>query len=361
MTQTDEMIMMLHQIQSPAFFVDMGVISHVNHPAVNLGIKPGIRVRELLDTGSLEYEEYRGGCLFLNIQAAGASWPCSVTRMNQFDLFAFEYHDDMAELKSMALAAQTLRGPLSNVMSTADRLFPLASAEGIPGAKNQLARINRSLFQMLRIISNMSDAYRYSQGITPELELRDIGSIMEELFSSAAPLIHHTGVELRFSNINEVLFTLVDCQMLERAVHNILSNALKFAPRGSTIEARLTHRHNMLFLSVSNNDPNCDGSFMRDMYRQYQRSPALEDPHYGIGLGMVLIRSAAAAHGGTVLVEQVAKKGTWITMSIAVRGKPEAIVRSPVFRVDYAGERNHILLELSECLPPELYEVDDIN
>ena len=71
---------------------------------------------------------------------------------------------------------------------------------------------------------------------------------------------------------------------------------------------------------------------------------------------MVLIRTAAAHHGGAVLIDQPEGVGTRITMTMAIRQSKQATLRSNVLRVDYAGERDHGLIELSECLPTELYE-----
>jgi len=73
---------------------------------------------------------------------------------------------------------------------------------------------------------------------------------------------------------------------------------------------------------------------------------------------MVLIRNAAAAHGGTVLIDQPEGSGTRVTMTLAVRQNTGTQLRSPVLRVDYAGERDHCLLELSETLPAHLYETE---
>ena len=70
---------------------------------------------------------------------------------------------------------------------------------------------------------------------------------------------------------------------------------------------------------------------------------------------MGLVRSAAAAHGGAVLIDQPAGCGTRVTLTLALRKNEPGMLRSPVMRVDYTGERDHALVELSDCLPAELY------
>lgn len=76
---------------------------------------------------------------------------------------------------------------------------------------------------------------------------------------------------------------------------------------------------------------------------------------------MVLIRSAATAHGGTILIEQPKEQGMRITMTMEIRQSRNSSLRSPALHVDYAGEWDHSLIELSESLPVSLYKEDAEN
>lgn len=356
MEQIEDTAAMLELMTRPAFCVAKGTVTRVNDAARKRTITEGTSVGNMLVTGAQEYAEFQGGCLYLTLTLSGIPCGASVTRMEDCDIFLLEQDEDQAELQAMALAAQELRQPLTSVMTVADRLFPLAEEDADPAMQDQVARINRGLFQMLRIISNMSDAYRYCQDTVSRQETRDIGSLLEEFFAGAAPLVAHTGMELHFTGLNESVYCLVDAEKLERAVNNILSNAVKFAPMGGIIDAKLTRKGEMLYLTVQDSGSGVPGNLRCSVYDRYRREPGLEDSRFGIGLGMVLIRSAAAAHGGTVLMEQSPERGNRLTMTVSLRKSTEAVVRSRVLRVDYAGERDHRLLELSETLPASLYD-----
>ena len=360
MERTEEIMVMLEQIAEPAFLVHDGIITQVNPSASRIFIDPGCRIAELLATGTQEYAAFRSGCLALTLTLGDKVCNASVTRLNEYDLFVLSHEGDQAELQSMALAAQELRNPLSTVMSVADRMFPLMGEQHDMYTLEQVAKINRGLFQMLRIISNMSDAYRYAQDSSNRFETRDISGIIDELISGIIPLTDYTGIHLNYEGLREPLFCLVDSEKLERAVHNIISNALKFTPVGGTIDVKLTRRKNMLYLSVQNSTSDVPGLSPANFYRQHLRQPGLDDSRFGIGLGMVLIHGAASAHGGTVLLEKTQQGGTRITMSIALRQNTDPNVRESILHVDYAGERDHRLLELSDTLPAELYRIDKV-
>ncbi len=360
MDQMNDAMGMLDLMVRPGFCVKDNVIVKVNQPALCRQVSEGTDIRTLLLTGKEEYAAFESGCLYLTLALAGHTWGASVTRMGDFDVFLLEQEADQAELKAMALAARELREPLANVMTTADRLFPLVASQDDPAARDQAARLNRGLFQMLRVIGNMSDSSRYNS-TAPHQETRDICAFLEEVFAKAQELVTHTGLPLTYQGLKEPVFCLVSGETLERAVLNILSNAIKFTPPGGTIDARLHRRGNLMYLTVQDSGDGISENIRSSVYNRYLRPAAIEDGRFGIGLGMVLIRSAAAHHGGTVLIDQPNGTGTRITMTLAVRQSTETIVRSPVFQVDYAGGRDHGLIELSDSLPAAPYDTKKVN
>lgn len=360
MEQFRDTFELLDMNPQPSFLVKDGIIIKANAAAGSHMIETGTPVRELLLTGEGEYEALKDGCLYLSLSVAGQSLGASVFKMRDFDVFTIEQDADNRELQAMALAAQELREPLSSIMFTADRLFPAAGLKEDPATREQVARINRGLFQMLRIISNMSDADRYSSDTPLRQEVRNICEVLEEIFSRAMPLLEHTGITLTYQGLPEAIYTRMDAEKLERAILNIISNSIKFTPKGGTIHATLTRRGNRLYLSVQDSGSGIAAQIRGNVYSRYCRKPGIEDGRFGIGLGFVLIRSAATLHGGTVLVDHPNGVGTRVTLTLAIR-PGSSMVSSPVFRVDYAGERDHGLIELSDILPASAYDPERIN
>lgn len=361
MEQFTDAMGMLDLMARPAFCVKDGIIVKVNPGAANYMIQTGTPVSDLLQTGAEEYASLSDGCLYLSLSASNQSLGASVTRMAGFDVFCLEQSADNAELQAMALAARELREPLASILITADRLFPVSGMEDDPTTREQVARINRGLFQMLRVIGNMSDAGRYSADTPNRQEIRDICAVLDEAFAKAATLVEHTGVRLHYEGYPEPIFSLTDSEKLERAVFNIISNAIKFTPSGGTIEATLTRRGSKLYLSIHDSGCGIPENLRGNVFSRYTRQPGVEDGRFGIGLGMVLIRAAAALHGGAVLIDQPAGAGTRITMSLAIRQDTRGQIRSPMLAMDYAGERDHGLIEFSETLPAKLYDPENIG
>ena len=164
------------------------------------------------------------------------------------------------------------------------------------------------------------------------------------------------GIRLEYQGLSKPVLCLADRELLERAVLNLLSNAFKFTPRGGTVRVTLFAGGTSLRLSVWDSGPGIAQEIQGNLFSRYLRQPGIEDSRFGLGLGMVLVRSAAAAHGGAVLIDQPEGWGTRVTISVALRREKAEVLRSPTMRIDYAGERDHALTELSDCLPVSLYK-----
>ena len=338
-------------LDRPAFWVTEGIVREVNPAAASRFISPGMGIRDLLSSGYGDYAQFSSGCLYLTLSIGSAQWPASVTRLGEGDLFTLDPEEEDTGLRCYSLAAQELRTPLSQLLSISDQLFPAMETCCDSDAAAGLARMNRAMHQILRVVNNMSDASRV---LMPRMELRDITAVMQEILDHAEPLCRSAGITLAFENHPEGVYTMLEYQQLERAVYNLLSNAMKRTASGGTITVRLKRRLNRVFLTVENPGSEASPTLSPGTMSRFLREPGLEDSRNGLGLGLPLVRAAAAAHHGTLLLEQLKTGGFRATMSLPIR-QDSGTLRSPVVHIDYAGGRDQALIELSESLPPEWY------
>ena len=357
----EEKVNMLELLLRPAFLVQNGHIAQINREAARYLIAEGTPIRDMIVAGLEEYESFSGGCLCLTLQIESQRFAASVVPSENGHLFFLEQDVLDAKLQSMALVAQELREPLSGMMAASDQLFPMESVHSDDTARAYAAQMNRRMFQMLRIVSNMSDAVRFAARQSTPREYVDATALLAEIFQKSIPLAQQSRKTLRYSATEEHVITLADRELLERAVYSLISNAMKFSPDGSEIRASLTRRGNTLRFSIE--DPGCgiDTGIQGSLFSRYLRQPALEDPRQGLGLGLLMVRLAAAAHGGTVLFDQPSGIGTRVTLTISVHQEKQSTLRVARLHIDYAGERDHALVELADVLDPCVYDVQKIN
>ena len=336
----------LNLLTRPGFYVEEGRITQVNAAAQGLLLEPGMDIAPLITSGLESYQNFQTGCLYVQLTLSGMAFHGCVTKDQAADVFILESDTGDTALQALSLAARELRSPLSAVMHGVQAM----REENNP----QAAALNRGLYQLLRLVGNMSDAGR-SPG-NARMETADLTAFFDELFEKTAVFAQAAGIRLEYQGLPKPLLCLADRDLLERAVLNLLSNAFKFTPKGGTVRVTLFTGGTSLRLSVWDSGPGIAQEIQGNLFSRYLRQPGIEDSRFGLGLGMVLVRSAAAAHGGAVLIDQPEGWGTRVTLTIALRRETAGVLRSPTMRIDYAGERDHALTELSDCLPVSLYK-----
>ena len=254
MEQQQNWTQLLELLERPAFTVEQGRVSWANREALARLVSTGQEIHALLQTGAEEYAHLGSGSLCLSLQIADTQQGAAVRRLAEgVDLFLLDQEADLAGLKQLALAARQLREPLGNTMIAADRLFPELELTEAPGLQEQMARMNQGLFQLLRIINNMADAEQYLAGALPNRETTALGGFFGEILEKAAALGEKAGVQLIYTPPVREGMGNIDRQKVERAVYNLLSNALRFTPKGGLIRVSLTLDRERAVLRVQDN------------------------------------------------------------------------------------------------------------
>ena len=345
---------LLEMIDRPAFVVCDGIITETNQTARNRQIHIGKPVWDYLANHAEDYQNFRSGILHLTLEIGYVRCGAMVMRQEMGDVFLMDRDSDQVHLQTLALAAQQLRAPLSNIMNVSDILFPELTD---PAQQEQAAQLRRSYFQMMRLICNMADADRYYAMDTVGFEKTELSSFFREIVDQARCAEKDIGICLAYHCPQKHIFSLIDRDQIKRAVFNLISNAVKFSPAGSTVTVTLSCTARMANLTVEDHGEGIPNHVYSSLFQRYLREPAIEDTRFGLGLGMTLVRSAAAAHNGTVLLEQ--NNGTRITMSMLIRKEHAPILRSPKLTIsDYTGGYDANLLEFAESLPPDAYKTD---
>lgn len=348
---------LLEHLMCPAFMVKDGIILHTNQSALDRQIQLNTPVGDLISIGKEEYAQFTHGRLCLTLCICDVSCQASITQADGFHLFCLESSYENPEFRAYALAAQHLREALSSAMSSAEILLPSPALQEDPEMHQQAAQLNRSLHQLLRTVCNMSDAALYHSFQSCNMQTRDAAAFFEEILEKTSALAEQAKRTLLCKCPSQSIHCLIDEEKLERALLNLISNAIKYTPEGGTIEASLRSSGSRLYFTIQGSGDGLPSKESHDVFSRFLREPGIEDGRNGIGLGMSIVRSVAAIHGGTVLMEQPADAGLRFTMTIVNRPPDSTQLHSiSQLLIDYAGGWDHALLELSDALPDSVYQ-----
>lgn len=349
MEYKDSIQYLIELVNRPAFCAINGIVHCVNNAASQEGITIGTSVSSFLCQNAAAYNEFTSGNLYCIINLCNRTAGVTVTRLDGIDYFLLDEEKDPV-LKGLSLAAQQLRKPLSSLVALMDSNCMHQKANTKDSA-NTIDQINKGLLQINRQLCNMSDAALYSEN---HFSYSTVGlrGLFAQLIEKAAANLENAGIKLAYEEPDTEIYTQANATLLERAGYNLISNAVKFSSPGSTVFASLKAAGNRLIFTVQSRTANAKPPVF-DMFR---REPGLEDSRYGIGLGMVIVRAAALAHGGTVLVDYPDEGSTRISISLEIREDGKPVLRNNTSQIsDYSGGFDHALLELSDVLPSECY------
>ena len=331
MNDTNQMLQLMDR---PAFYAEDDRITAVNDAARGLSLSEDTPVTKLLATGLDAYSEFTGGCLTVELSLAGGHRTASVTALDRGHLFTLEPEGTADDLRMLALAAHSLREPLSDVMALVDVL---------PADTENLPELSRGLHRLLRIVGNMTPPPPFRP------EMAELNALLREVWDQTQPACDARGIRFTFTPSPAPIFSAADPALLTRAIHNLLSNAMKFSAGG---EFRLELLRSGSSYRIRLWDTGA--SLPPDPFTRYLREPGLEDPRSGLGMGLHLVRTAAIAHGGSVLMTAAPGGGVLTELRLPIR--QDMPLRSNRLRLSYTGERNALLVELSDVLPPEFYK-----
>ena len=353
MGETLDRVEMINMFTYPVFEVKSGVIQSVNQSALNLQIQKDTPVSDILTAGKKDYASFTGGTMSLGIKICNAEHIAAVVRSGDSDIFHVLSISENAQLQSLALASQHLRDPLCNVMALTDILFS-SQLERTPKQEVYISQLNQNLHRLLRTVGNMSDTGAIASR-TSGMEVQNIYRVVTDALYATRDLMQDPN-RLKIHENGDQLLSFSDKSMLERAVYNLISNAVKYSPAESTVEAWVHCNKEKMVLTVENICQNFNTEQLGTIFFRYRRIPSITDGASGLGLGIPMIQAVAIAHKGSLLLTMPEANKLRFCLSIPLQSGQPGTLRNAALYPDYYGGNDLCLTELADILPSEAYE-----
>jgi signal transduction histidine kinase len=149
----------------------------------------------------------------------------------------------------------------------------------------------------------------------------DLNQIIEQAESTIRPLLDEKELKLETRPADQTAQIEGDPSMIERAVTELIRNAIKHSPHGGWIEAALHRDDPYWVVSVSDQGPGLTREQIDKLFQSWEQVMAIDDRNLrGIGLGLANVRNMAEAHGGSVQVDSTPGRGS--TFTIRLPAKP---------------------------------------
>jgi len=236
-----------------------------------------------------------------------------------------EANAQLRELSAMkeeflALTTHDLRSPLTVISGVINFFTSGRLGELTPEQKNMVEMMERNTQNLIELVNDLLDASKLESG-TMRLDATGISlrALIEELREEMQPLAAEKGIALEELVPEDLPQLRADRAKLRRVLVNLVSNALKFTPKGGRVRLSAAREGSFVRVSVSDTGVGIAPDDLRDIFDKYAqaRSRATRSEK-GTGLGLYITRQLVELHGGKIEVRSEVGKGSTFSFTIPI-------------------------------------------
>ena len=209
--------------------------------------------------------------------------------------------------------AHDLRSPLTAILSLIDRRGAAHGGESAPASDQAfLSDLRQQAAYSLRIAKDFMQLSRAEKLDRADFEPVALSEVAEEAIDQSWLAAEQKQIVLR-EPVFSVDDTLVEgnADMLMRAVVNVVDNAIKYSPSGTTVSVAVdAHTDGALVLSVTDEGIGMTEETVHRLFEPFFQAERKADASGGVGLGLPFVKAVTERHGGRVDVRSAPGQGT---------------------------------------------------
>ncbi|MER5789101.1 HAMP domain-containing sensor histidine kinase [Streptomyces sp. NPDC001980] len=210
---------------------------------------------------------------------------------------------EMRVRQFVADASHELRTPLASIRGYAE-LTRRGREQVGPDTRHALGRIESEAGRMTLLVEDLLLLARLDAGRPLQFEHTDLIPLVVDTISDtrAAGMDHNWRLDLP----DEPALVAADAARIQQVLINLLGNARKHTPPGTTVTARIERRGPWMCVDVEDNGQGIPPDLLPHVFERFARGDSARSRSTGsTGLGLAIVQAVATAHGGAVTVDSV--------------------------------------------------------
>jgi len=237
-----------------------------------------------------------------------------------------EREANRAKDEFLATLSHELRTPLSAILGWTQ----LMRRKLVPPEEfaRGLERIERNAHAQNRLINDLLDLSRILSGkMSLQRQAVDLTAITRVIVESMMPLAQAQEIALHGDLGDHKLLAFIDADRISQVATNLLTNALKFTPRGGSVTVTTRRVGEMVELTVSDTGAGIAPDFLPRVFEPFRQADASHTrKHGGLGLGLAIVKRITEMHGGDVKVQSAGVgAGSRFTVRLPAAVEPAAM------------------------------------
>ena len=220
----------------------------------------------------------------------------------------------------VSLVSHELRTPLTSIRGYLELVLDGAAGSLTEEQDRFLRVVERNADRLLGLVGDLLFVAQVDAGRLPvEFDDLDLALVAAECVDGLRPAAEAKSLELIVDA--SPLAAKGDRGRLDQLLGNLVSNAVKFTPEGGRVTVRVSAQDESALIEVSDNGIGVPEAELDELFTRFFRSStATENAIPGTGLGLVIAKAIAEAHGGQIAVES--REGVGTTFKVTLPLEP---------------------------------------
>ena len=224
---------------------------------------------------------------------------------------------DRLKSEFIATASHELRTPLTSVQMGVHLLLEQAAGELNDKQREVLESCREDCARLEKLMRDLLDLSNIeARESLPHL----VPMHTSELITSAAehlrPQVEAKGLNFSIDNPPDLPRVIADRDQIERVLNNLITNAVRYTPRGGEIKVNVGRRNRYVAVSVSDTGSGIPQEYLPHIFDRFVKVP--NAPSGGAGLGLAISKSIVEGHGGQISVQSELGHGSTFTFTLPV-------------------------------------------
>jgi len=277
-------------------------LADLGYPPLHNGVRPTLSTLELVEFRDIHQRSLRMELAPL-LPAEGdvaLGWLLSLTDLSK-EREAQQHRETMLRFLS-----HDLRAPHSAILALLD----------VHGSESPIfAQIEQQVRRALSLTESFVQLAR-AEADGYQFEPTLFAMLVMDAFDQVAVIAQLKGIHL-VHDLDEADEGMVsaDQSLLTRALFNVLENAIKYSPSGTTVRLRHSSAQGWLECRISDQGPGIAAEDLPELFSQYKRFDSAQGSE-GLGLGLSMVKAVVERHGGRIECESTVGKGTTFSLQL---------------------------------------------
>jgi PAS domain S-box-containing protein len=200
----------------------------------------------------------------------------------------------------LATLGHELRTPLNAILGWAQVLRHTNTLTG--ELADGIGVIERNARAQAQIIADLLDMSAIISGkVRLEMQRVDLASVVESAVNAVRPAAQTKEIRLNVTIDQAAADVRGDPNRLQQVFWNLLTNAVKFTPKGGVVSVTLAHVNSQVEVEVVDTGEGIDPTFLPHVFERFRQADASTTRrHGGLGLGLSIVRQLVDLHGGNI-------------------------------------------------------------